>query len=451
MKKIKLAILMLIILTLVCGCATTAPAPTPQNPDTPPTPTPGQTEQNGQPEVNADNALLDENAKANTAVLPRSVASGSELVTAAKGSYTLYFAAENDLFAYNDGKEIVDESMWFDRLGKEYGIKINAVRKSAATVLSAERLALLSGKQMDLMSFAANQMPYAVGMTESLDAFFPAEKVAGFNFLNTALLTYGGQGTRFVAPAGVARCLWYVTDENTKTTPLTMAQNGSWNYTAFAAFVAAGTKENEKFGCEIRDYTDLFAALGTPIVSFDGKFANGFDAAKPTLAALQKISKTSLYDGAATENVPTLDNGKLSMRYGQTPFVTAAAKYPKFSWAPLPCSDAAEDNGVVSACTPVLALPKGSKNAGAVNAALLWAARYADANHDMLRFDYGMSFADWSSYYNATREQIQVVPSLGDLPQKLKALVATPDEAAQTEFAAAVAADVAVNNERLIA
>ena len=55
-------------------------------------------------------------------------------------------------------------------------------------------------------------------------------------------------------------------------------------------------------------------------------------------------------------------------------------------------------------------MPKGSSHANAaLGTALLFTARLADANHDRLRFTYGLSFEKWSAYYNFTNEHLQIV------------------------------------------
>lgn len=460
-KKIFLIILSVCLLTalVLTACTPASPSPSPEEKPQGATPSEPDVEPTS-PEPDADNLLCNQNAKANTALLPRGVKKDSELVSNAKGNYTLYYGATFDEFSYSDGKKTVSETDWFRQMGREYGITVRAVRKPSATVLSAERLAVLSGQALDLMSFTPEQLPFAVGLTEEQSGFVTEERLETYDFLNTTLLTFGSKGIRFFTPAGVARNLWYdATDSLTWDTlaPQVLAQNGEWDMSAFTAFIkqhtAADSKTVDRYGLEIRDFADLFASVGTPVIRYDEKFTSGAETIGTVLPQLQQFAAGNgrVYDGSAKKNVPSLANGTLFCRYGQTPFVDPAEKYPDFSWAPLPSNSEGKDAGTVSAVAPLLALPKGSHDKGAVCAALLWAARFADASHDTLRFTYGMKFEDWCAYYETTRQSVTVTPTLGSATAKELIRLVNSADTDLTELKLLVQADCARLNERLTA
>lgn len=413
MKRFLCSLLALGILCTAVGCVTTQTNPPTDDPsaETPATDT--GTEQT-EPSATTDNLLLNEKATANNETLPRGVDKNHEWITELKDqSIVLYYCTENDFFSYNNGA--VSENGWLKALQKEYDITIHALRKSSKTSLAAQRIALLSGKQLDLLSFTPSQLPYALNMTADATALLEGQSSNVDDFLNQTILTYGDAGKRFFSPAGVARNLWYVKQETTS--PLSLSESQLWDWIAFSNFVKDCTvTDGDKvkvYGYEAQDFTDFFAAMGTPIITYDNSaFSATLSGAAATLADLQKLNAGSgcYYNGQSKENQPTLSGGTLVMRYGQTPFTTTADSYPQIEWAPLPNAERYQGSGVVSACAPILALPKdGPQNKVALCAALLWAARAADANHDQLRFSYGLSFENWTKYYTATNKQMQIV------------------------------------------
>lgn len=457
MKYITKAVLLLTVLCLICGCT-----PTNTGSDTPATP--GNTEKpsttdSAIPVTTADNLLLDKNAKQNTAVLPRGVTKDHTWIKSAAGNtLTFYYPAQQDAFTFHNGKTSVGESSWLRSLKEDYDITLHAVRKSPASALSAQRLAMLSGLQLDLLAFTPAQLPYAMSLTADATALLD-KQTDSLDFLNTTLLSYGSSGKRFFTPAGVARNLWYLSDSS-DTTPLTLSESKQWDVAAFSSFIATHTKlvdgKVSVYGYEVQDYTDFLTAMGTPLVSYDTAFIDGSAATVGSIKKLQQINAVAgrYYNGKSTdENAPALAKGTLSMRYGQTPFVGKSEKYPAFSWAPLPTAERDQSEGTLSACAPILALPKnGVKNEIALNVALLWSARFADANHDLLRFTYGMSYESWEQYYNATNRLITVVYAAGETETAELLTLATAAEWDETKYASLcsnVAATVKSYNERL--
>ena len=107
MKKTMRWVLLALILVFLCSCSMASPAPTPENgTDNPSTDTP-ITEV---PSTTADNPLLDEHAKENHELLPRSVSSGHKWVQSLQGkTLTMYYAAENDAFDFNNGSRKITE------------------------------------------------------------------------------------------------------------------------------------------------------------------------------------------------------------------------------------------------------------------------------------------------------------------------------------------------------
>ena len=415
MKKTLRWVLLALILIFLCSCAPTAPIDTPQpdNSDKPAVDTPVPEA----PTTTTDKPLLNENAKVNKELLPRSINEKHAVISQLKGkTLIMYYAAESDAFNYKNGKGDVDETTWLKRLAEKYDIRIRMIRKDPHSSLSAQRLALLSSAQLDILSFTPSQLPYAMGMTADATDLMTDLGIENTDYLNQRILTYGNGGNRFFTPAGVARNLWYTTGGSSN--PKSLAQSGLWDLQAFSNFVSERTLIEgdtvKVYGYEARDFADFMTALGTPIISYKEEFTDGVDAAKNNLTALQQLNSVigRYYNGQASKsgNAPSLAEGTLAMRYGQTPFVATAEEYPAFDWAPLPVSARHQGKGAVSACAPVLALPKdGPQNKAAVCAALLWSARFADANHDLLRFTYGLSFDSWTEYFHATNQQLQIV------------------------------------------
>ncbi len=412
MKYIKRALLLVLILCLACGCApTNVGNQPPADPDEPQKPS-AQTPQ--APVDAADNLWLDQNAKRNDGLLPRGVNQNHTWIKTAKNNtLTFYYPAEKDAFSYTDGKTQIGETSWFRAIKEKYDITVHAVRKAPASSLSAQRLAQLSGLPLDLMAFTPAQLPYALGMTADATTLLDGQRDA-LDFLNTTLLTYGDAGKRFITPVGVARNLWYTTDA--AISPLALSESKLWDYSAFSVFVSSRTKtENGQvtvYGYEAQDFNDFLYALGTPVITYQKAFEDGTAAAKDNIIRLQQLNAVSgqYYNGKSTDkNAPALIRKTLAMRYGQTPFLGTAESYPEFEWAPLPVADRHQGEGTVSACAPVLALPRdGAKNEVALSVALLWAARFADANHDLLRFTYGMKYAVWEKYYSATNRLMHI-------------------------------------------
>ncbi len=430
MKKWVKWVLLVLILVLLCSCAPATPVE-PLEPEQTDKPLPTTPKPDDEP--TADNLLLDKNAKPNEELLPRGVDSKDTLVKELdEQTLIMYYAAQSDAFHYTNGKNKISESTWLKLLGEKYDIYLRVIRKDPRSSLAAQRLAMLSGAQLDILSFTPSQLPHALSMTADATDLLTSLKVTNTDYLNQSILTYGDSGNRFFTPVGVAANLWYTTGGSSN--PRLLAQSGMWNFRAFAGFVAERTKlENDKvkvYGYEARDFADFLTALGTPIVGYDTQFVSDIDAAKTNLQALQKlnIENGRYYNGQAKSKntAPALTEGTLAMRYGQTPFVAEADNYPSFDWAPLPAGKDHE-KGKLSACAPILALPKeGGKNRAALCAALLWSARYADANHDMLRFTYGMNFKSWNEYYHATNKQLQVVYTDEESTANLRRLLSAP-------------------------
>ena len=456
MKNVARAILLIMILCLCYGCVA---SPGGETPTPPATENPPASQQPDLPVTTAENVLLDKQAKANEELLPRGVDKNHEWVkTAAGNTITVYYPSMDDSFTYDAGKNAMGESAWLSALKNEYDITIHAVRKSPSAALSAQRLALLSGLSLDLLAFTPSQLPYAVNMTA--DATDLLKKQDSLDFLNPTLLTYGNSGSRFFTPAGVARNLWYLSDNTKPNSPLALSESNLWDLSAFTNFVASATKTVDGnvtvYGIEAQDYTDFLYGLDTPLIGFDTAFTDGTADALPQLKQLQTIHAVEgrYYNGKSTDkNAPAMAKSTLAMRYGRTPFVGNHDKYPSFSWAPLPTKDRNVSRGTLSACAPVLALPAGgSKNQIALAVALLWSARSADANHDLLRFTYGMSYELWEKYYDATRQLIRVVPAgtQEDCDALLALITAKQwEDEKYAELCAGVAATVAANNERL--
>jgi len=432
MKKAIRWVLFALILVLLCSCAPAATVDTPP-PDSEQAPLP-DTPTTEEPSATTDNPLLNEKAKANKELLPRGVDEKHSWVEALKDqTLIMYYAAESDAFSYQNGKGKVDETVWFKKVAEKYNAHIRVIRKDPRSSLAAQRLALLSSAQLDVLSFTPAQLPYALGMTADATDLMTDLRVENTDYLNQSILSYGETGQRFFTPAGVARNLWYTTGGSSN--PRKLAQSGLWDLQAFSSFVSERTLVEgdtvKVYGYEARDFADFMTALGTPVISFEEKFAEGVDAAKANLSTLQKLNAFPgrYYNGQSVSRsaAPALTEGTLAMRYGQTPFVAQAEKYPAFDWAPLPTGERHQGKGVVSACAPVLALPKeGPQNKAALCAALLWSARYADANHDLLRFTYGMSFESWTEYYHATNKQLQIVYTDESSTLTLRRLLSAP-------------------------
>ncbi len=455
MKYIAKILSLCLILCLICGCAPTEiPPQTPQ--------APGQTQPSGDPapadpHPQADNLLLDAYAEENRELLPRGIGKDHPWVKSASGNtLTFYYPAQNNAFSCAYGKQRIDETSWMRALKKEYDITLHAVRKAPASSLAAQRLAMLSGIQLDLLAFTPAQLPYARNMTADATALLEKQEHP-MDFLNTALLTYGAAGKRFFTPVGVARNLWYTKEGDSS--PLSLSENKQWDLTAFTNFVSTRTQtENDKvkvYGYEVQDFTDLLYGLGTPVMAYDQNYTAGTSQAKSYIKLLQEFNSAPgrFYNGAATnEQAPSLVKQTLAMRYGQTPFVATAEKYPEFEWVPLPTASLNQGSGTLSACAPIFALPAdGTKNEIALYAALLWSARYADANHDLLRFSYGMNFETWQKYYAATNELIRVVPAADTLSKLLGETITAAqwDEEKFENLQKQTAAVVKENNGRL--
>lgn len=430
MKKWVKWVLLCLVIALLCSCApvTTVEPPKPEETDKPAESTPNKDDE---PTTTTDNLLLNKNAKANEGLLPRGIDDKHTLVKELKDqTLIMYYAAQSDAFSYAAGKKTISETTWFKRLEEKYGIHIRVIRKDARSSLAAQRLALLSGAQLDILSFTPAQLPYTMGMTADATDLMKSLDITNTDFLNQTILNYGANGNRFFTPAGVARNLWYTTGGSSN--PRTLSESGLWNLRAFTDFVAERTKtEGDKvkvYGYEARDFADFMTALGTPIIDYDTKFVGGVTAAEDHLRALQQLNAQTgyYYNGQSKSDAPDLAVGTLAMRYGQTPFVEKVQEYPEFDWAPLPTGKD-HQNGVVSACAPILALPKdGGQNRAALCAALLWSARFADASHDLLRFTYGMDFSSWTAYYHATNKQLQIVYADEGNPLALRRLVSAP-------------------------
>ena len=433
MKKWRKWALIALMLVFLCSCAPSALTDTPQGEvpqeDKPVTDTPVTQE----PSATTDNPLLNEKAQQNRELLPRGVDEKHTWVSELKDkTLIMYYAAETDTFSYAAAKSHIDETIWFKNLSQKYNIHIRVIRKDPRSSLAAQRLALLSSAQLDILSFTPAQLPYAMGMTADATDLMTDLGVENTDFLNQRILTYGNVGKRFFTPVGVARNLWYTTGGSSN--PKSLAESGMWDLQAFSSFVAERTRVEgdtvKVYGYEARDFADFMTALGTPIISYRDGFESGVDAAQNNLIALQKLNAETgrYYNGNAKgSNAPALADGTLAMRYGQTPFVVEVKEYPAFDWAPLPAGQRHQGKGVVSACAPVLALPKdGPQNKSALCAALLWSARYADAAHDLLRFTYGMSFESWTGYYHATNKQMQIVYTDENSTLTLRRLLSAP-------------------------
>lgn len=435
MKKAK-HILLICMIILLCSSCTDNGTPTP-------IPSPNQPEQSDQPQqddtsdtLSADNLLLDENATPNTDVLPRGFQKDNAWVTAAKGSTSvLYYASQDVPFSYTDQTgATVNDSVWLRRLKSEYDITLHLVRKNNATSLAAQSLALLSGTQIDILSFTPDQLTYAGGLAADI-TLLGKEDIEQADYLNKTVLTYHRKGAAYLMPVGVARALWY-TPQNTADDPYALSQKKEWTLSAFTKYVKNSiTTENDtvmRTGLEIKETAQLLAALGTPLIAIDQNGVLQAGDAQNNIKTLSDLLSTKgACSSGSQKDAPSLLDGTLAMRYGSTPFVTTAEKYPAVNWAPLPTADSEKRAGCVIASAPVLALPKKSAQTKAsLAAALLYTARFADANHDRMRFTYGLSFDKWKAYYIASDEQLEIVclPSAETRNLLFELLTEKPDD-----------------------
>ncbi len=448
MKKIKSFWILLVVLLFCFGC-TPAVTPSPAPGDVTPgstTPPEGKDTPAAEPSA-AEHTLLDKDAKANAALLPRGFSETSEYVTdAARRDIVMYYAASSSVFSYTDGeKNIVDEAMWAQRLYKEYDIRLHLIRKAPETSLSAQLIAMLADANIDVLSFTPDQLPYAEGMAADLSLLLPD----GAEYLNTSMYE---KSKKYLMPVGVARSLWYAPSDK-GADPLALSRAGAWTMDAFTAFLRERTAAGVK-GVEIGELSEFLAAVGRPLLTAEGGAVTAHGQDEIILSLRQSLTRADVYTAGTEEaNAPSLASGKLTMRYGAIPYWITNGKRPAVRFAPMPTADANTDGGVIASAT-VLALPKNGKNSqAALSAAMLFTARFADARHDTLRFEYGMDFEDWKEYFSLCNEHLIVATAPDEISSEtLRALLTDVTvrntRAALSELNASLAAYAARRNER---
>ena len=412
-RSLRILMIMCILCFVFFGCTPAAPpAPAPGS-DAPPAPAPQN--QDGGGTSAAEHSLLDKDAKENTTLLPRGFSETSEyVVDAARAEIVMYYAAASSVFSYADKeKTVVDDALWAQRLYKEYGIKLHFLRKAPETSLAAQRVALLADAKIDILSFTPDQLPYAEGMAADLSLLLPD----GAEYLNTSLYA---KGKKYLMPAGVARSLWYVPGD--KEDPLALARRNAWTVDALDGFLE--NRQSGVKGLEIGEISELLAAAGRPLLKISGNTVTAAAQDETILALRGILTRPDAHVSGEEDNMPSLSDGKLMMRYGVIPYWNGGGKRPAIRFAPLPTAEEKQAGGVVASAS-VLALPKNGKHTqSALAAAMLFTARFADARHDTLRFGYGMSFEDWSEYFAYCNEHLCVAAQPDSASaEKLLALV----------------------------
>ncbi len=292
---------------------------------------------------------------------------------------TLYTAGDTPAFRYTNEKGVVvSEWDWIKNLAAENGFSVKLVRKSNATSLKAQRIALYSGKDLSLISLREKQL--AAGMTLCRSARGYLDQKAVSSGISSSVLKQSNQ--TFFAPLGAVEALWYNTAlMPALSDPHTLYKNKQWTTEMYTnVHIEALSKKVMPLWMESAlPWAPLSGR--SPLTLLEGKLDSNINA-KVTRAVwsdLQALNQDLTAFTSAEGTTYSLAAGNVAMAYTAIP---AATENVTYSYAPLPTFEDGEE-GTVSYCGSFLALPKYRKDKTADLAALtfaeLWCNRYTES------------------------------------------------------------------------
>ena len=303
---------------------------------------------------------------------------GGGLKTLKKRTLTLYTAGDAPSFHYlNEKGVLVSEWDWMKELAKENDFTLKLVRKTNASSLKAQRIALNAGQELSLVSLRKEEL--ASGMTLCRSASKYLNAAATPNGISRAVLSQSND-TLF-APIGNIEALWYHLDlMPEKLDPNALYKNNQWNA---EAYTKVHTNALAKKVMPLLMETALpWATLSgrSPLTLLDGKLDSNIHAQVTQIVwgQLRELNGALTPFKPAKNTTYTFADETVAMTYSSIP----AAGKGSYSFAPLPILGE-EQESTVTYCGNFLALPKYREEQAADLAALtfaeLWCNRYAEA------------------------------------------------------------------------
>lgn len=398
MKRIVSILLAILVVICIPACA-------PDNVVTPVTPpavdtTPDEIEtpvanDKEEPDTDVETPVTEDGAiksdrKENTGVVPTYNLDENNTLTVKteilRDKDVTMFVTENGTFSAGE----LDELGWLKALETHYGLKVNAVMRSDATLYSAQNIAIKSGMKLDIVTARMNDISASLSLMKSASEYVSENAVLPFS-----QNVFKKTGGKVFAPTGSTRMLWYNTDIIADDSPYTLAKGSGWTTEVFSAFTVTAKNKSAKF-LECDNWISFGSAAGEQAT---GITENGFVftvASPKSIESFKTFAKIT-----AAEN--TLTGDEYSFSAGNTAFVftdTPEKKEFKVSFAPIPSLDA-NSSDVAEICGVGVGIPKHVSDEQAQISAVfaaLWATRATEARVDELLFDIGLNAEKAESY-----------------------------------------------------
>lgn len=302
---------------------------------------------------------------------------GGGLKTLKSRTLTLYTAGDTPSFHYlNEKGVLVSEWDWMKEIAKENNFTLKLVRKTNASSLKAQRIALNAGQELSLVTLRKEEL--ASGMTLCRSASKYLNAAADPGGVSQSVLSQSNH-TLF-APIGNIEALWYHLDlMPEKLDPNTLYKNNQWNAEAYTKVHANAL--TKKIMPLLMETALPWATLSgkSPLTLLNGKLDSNINAqvTQTVWAQLQTLNDALTPFKPAKNTTYTFADETVAMTYSSIP----AAGKGSYSFAPLPTLGE-EQESTVTYCGNFLALPKYREEQAADLAALtfaeLWCNRYAE-------------------------------------------------------------------------
>lgn len=291
---------------------------------------------------------------------------------------TLYTAGSTPSFYYKNAEGVlVSEWDWMKAMAEELGCTLKLVRKTDATSLKAQRIALYAGQELSLVTLRKQELASGLALCRSAKGYL--NKATATQGISAAVLKQSNN-TLF-APIGNAEALWYNKAQMPNNVdPHTLYQNDQWTTELYTA-VHFNAVEKKVMPLQMESALPWATLSGkSPLTLLKGKLDSNLNA-KVTQAVweeLRTLNENLTTFMPAADTVYSLKDKNVAMAYTAIP----AADGNSYSYAPLPTFKAGE-KGTVTYCGTFMALPKyridSSADLVTLTFAELWCNRYAEA------------------------------------------------------------------------
>ena len=291
---------------------------------------------------------------------------------------TLYTAGDAPSFQYvNEEGIVVTEWDWMKEFAAAQGMNLKLVRKTNATSLKAQRIALYAGQDLSLVTLRADEL--ATGMTLCRSAASYLSKTVTPQGISGAVLKQSGN--KLFAPIGNVQSLWYnkklMPEESD---PHTLYQNNQWTTEMYTA-VHLHALEKSVMPMLMESALPWATLSGkSPLTLRNNKLDSNINA-QATQAVwknLRALNDQLVAFAPDKETTYSLASKNVAMAYTAIP----EANGNSYSYVPLPTFESGK-SGTVTYCGTFLALPKYRKNADTDLTALVfaeqWCNRYTEA------------------------------------------------------------------------